>query len=138
LSPGRLDHAPERTPDVRRVQLGTDHRREHDSVVLPVRSGVLTRVVLDLAVLVQGVDAAQWQGEGAPRLPGLGVSALADRAPYLDRWRYRRVGVRLAVEIDMVPGERAEFFRARVGCHYSARPVTWALSWPTRQRALWR
>jgi hypothetical protein len=40
---------------------------------------------------------------------------LPDRAPHLDRGQYRRVGVRLAVQVDPVPGECPQFLGTRSG-----------------------
>ena len=78
-------------------------------------AGGLGLLVLALSVKDQRGDAPGRQGQGPPGLAGLGVAAVAVGAPDLHGRRYRRVGVRLTVEVDVVPGEGAEFLGARSG-----------------------
>src|SRR5690242_144584 len=65
-------------------------------------------LVLERLMAAQHVNAALRQFQGAARFPGLGVSASADRAPYHDE---RRV----AIEVNIGPGERPEFLGPRTG-----------------------
>jgi hypothetical protein len=46
---------------------------------------------------------------------GLGLAPGADRPPHHDRRWHGRVGVGIAVQVDVIPGERAEFFGSRPG-----------------------
>jgi Protein of unknown function (DUF1214) len=50
------------------------------------------------------------QSQGAPGLLRLGVSVGTYRAPDVDMGRYWRVGVRVALQVDMIPPQRTRLF----------------------------
>src|SRR5690606_24671542 len=98
---GGGDDAAEGAPDVGGIQGGAVGGGEDQAVVLPSFAGVGSLPLLLLAVVLQGGHAAAGQGEGAARLPGLGVSPGPDRAPQFDGGRYGRLSVGLAGQVDM-------------------------------------
>lgn len=80
--------------------------REDKPVFLPLFTSGEPVPTLVLELLPECLNAARRKGQRAPGFPGLGVLAVPDRAPHRDVRRLRRVDGRLALEKDVVPGQR--------------------------------
>ena len=100
--------AAEPAPDVGGIEWGAGFGGEDETGVFP--TGPSTALgALALVLLVQCFHAAFRQRQGAAGRTCLGVAANSYRAPYAHVGRNRWLGVRTTGEVDVAPGQRAEF-----------------------------
>jgi len=91
-----------------RHRVGCRFRRRRRDRSLP-RGPSTALGALALVLLVQCFHAAFRQRQGAAGRTCLGVAANSFRAPYAHVGRNRWLGVRTTGEVDVAPGQRAEF-----------------------------
>jgi hypothetical protein len=101
---------PERPAHVCRIELCPVRCREDEPVVLPQNARPQPRVRLPLQVLAEHFRRHPGKSQRAPGLLRLGVSVGTDRAPHVDMWRYRWLGVRVALQVDVIPPQCPRLF----------------------------
>jgi hypothetical protein len=93
----------ERPAHVRRIELCPVRCGEDEPVVLPQNTRPEPRVRLPLQVLAEHLHRHPGESQRAPGLLRLGVPVGTDRTPDVDMGRHRRAGVRVALEVDVIP-----------------------------------
>ncbi|WP_345143731.1 hypothetical protein [Dactylosporangium darangshiense] len=75
---------------------------------MPSLAALFAEFLLFVLVLPKRGGTTPRNRQNSARFLGLGVAAVAHRAPDLDGRRHGRVGIGLAVEVDVCPSQRAQ------------------------------
>jgi hypothetical protein len=110
-------HLPERSAkvaaDVRGIEFGSDVCGEHEIGLDPLLPRRFPLLLLTLAVFAENVSAQCREAERATGSPSLRVATRSDRSPQVQVSDSCQVHV--TSEMDVLPRQRSELFRARAG-----------------------
>ena len=101
---------PERPAHVRCIELCPERCSEDEPVVLPQNARPQPRARLPLKVFPEHFHSHPGQSQRAPGPLRLGVSVGTYGPPDVDMGRYRRVGVRVALQVEVIPPQCTRLF----------------------------